>query len=482
MLLAWHWDFTADDAYITLRYARHWVQGEGIVWNIGERPVEGYSNFIHLLLGVGAYLVGFDPVATVKLVNAVALVASLFFVYRLGRELGLARGVALVPPAAMCGYKGSIHWAVSGLETALFGATFLLAVLLFVRGCKMGPTAGWRSIIAAALSCVVCALCRPDGPLAFLSLASFGFVLVALGSERWSSFTAGLRLDWPWWLAFVAIFLVLYGPYFAWRWSYFGLPWPNSVYCKGDGGGNGIVVQAVALAWPLGVLALIRPLRAWTLPALYVLGVPLVTLLLYYDRSALVAGWNRHFLLGWAFIALAAAQALQALLTLLPSRRDALARMFGATALVAAVSALAVQYPTLEISRSRYLVRSEARKSVAEWAKTNLPRGTQLALGDVGVVGYYAEIPIYDLYCLNNREMVERDLRHSRTRHAAYIMDRRDIGAIAVTYRDAKLTKPRDWLTTALEEHPQFRSRYSPAAVFRSRGFHYQIFSLLARE
>ncbi|MDH3227755.1 MAG: hypothetical protein OEM67_11810, partial [Thermoleophilia bacterium] len=35
------WAHTTDDAYITLRYSRHLAQGMGLVWNVGETPVEG---------------------------------------------------------------------------------------------------------------------------------------------------------------------------------------------------------------------------------------------------------------------------------------------------------------------------------------------------------------------------------------------------------------------------------------------------------
>src|SRR5262245_49032609 len=35
----------ADDAFISFRYARNWAEGQGLVWNPGER-VEGYTNFL----------------------------------------------------------------------------------------------------------------------------------------------------------------------------------------------------------------------------------------------------------------------------------------------------------------------------------------------------------------------------------------------------------------------------------------------------
>ena len=63
MLLADAWPFNTDDAYITLRYARHWVEGHGISWNIGEPRVEGYSNFLFLVIGDDAIKVIFNGIA-----------------------------------------------------------------------------------------------------------------------------------------------------------------------------------------------------------------------------------------------------------------------------------------------------------------------------------------------------------------------------------------------------------------------------------
>lgn len=33
-----------DDAMISMRYARNFAEGNGLVWNPGETPVEGYTN------------------------------------------------------------------------------------------------------------------------------------------------------------------------------------------------------------------------------------------------------------------------------------------------------------------------------------------------------------------------------------------------------------------------------------------------------
>src|SRR5580765_7051222 len=41
--------FVQDDAFISFRYIRNFVEGNGLVFNIGER-VEGYTNLLWVLL------------------------------------------------------------------------------------------------------------------------------------------------------------------------------------------------------------------------------------------------------------------------------------------------------------------------------------------------------------------------------------------------------------------------------------------------
>ena len=34
-----------DDSFISYRYAANLADGHGITWNVGEKPVEGYTHF-----------------------------------------------------------------------------------------------------------------------------------------------------------------------------------------------------------------------------------------------------------------------------------------------------------------------------------------------------------------------------------------------------------------------------------------------------
>ena len=49
LLLFFEWGAApAEDAAILMRYARHLAQGHGIVWNVGEAPIDGATDFLFM--------------------------------------------------------------------------------------------------------------------------------------------------------------------------------------------------------------------------------------------------------------------------------------------------------------------------------------------------------------------------------------------------------------------------------------------------
>src|SRR5262245_36057654 len=46
---SYYYPFLADDALISLRYVQRFLHGLGLTWTDG-RPVEGYSNFLWMML------------------------------------------------------------------------------------------------------------------------------------------------------------------------------------------------------------------------------------------------------------------------------------------------------------------------------------------------------------------------------------------------------------------------------------------------
>ncbi|MBI3736128.1 hypothetical protein HY256_06410, partial [Candidatus Sumerlaeota bacterium] len=68
-----------DDAYISFRYARHLAEGRGLVWNVGDRPIEGFTNLLHTLFAAGLLRAGLAPEIIGPLLSGAA--AFIMFVY-----------------------------------------------------------------------------------------------------------------------------------------------------------------------------------------------------------------------------------------------------------------------------------------------------------------------------------------------------------------------------------------------------------------
>ena len=70
------WPFTADDAFITFRYAQNWVAGQGPNFNAGGPRAEGVTSFGYLLLCTLPQLVGIDAVAFAKALGVASALAT----------------------------------------------------------------------------------------------------------------------------------------------------------------------------------------------------------------------------------------------------------------------------------------------------------------------------------------------------------------------------------------------------------------------
>lgn len=209
LLWVWHLRWFGDDAFITFRYASNWADGRGLVFNPGER-VEGYTNFLWVLLLTGAHLLGLSiPVAAALLCMA-SYVGVLYVVQRIvRRELGSRSAVSLAAIGLAFSYPFACY-GTSGLET-LFGA--LLVLLAFERALAGAHLAAGFFGIAATMA-------HPDHAIFYVFL---GAALLAR------------RTGWRGLIRYALPFFVLYVPYFAIRWSYFGSFFPNTYYAKSGG-------------------------------------------------------------------------------------------------------------------------------------------------------------------------------------------------------------------------------------------------------
>ena len=174
---------TVDDAYISFRYARHFAEGSGLVYNVGER-IEGYTNFLWTVLLGLAIRLGLDPVVTAKVLGAGCGVATLAAVYAISQHL---RPLTIVPCLATWLLASTMVFtghAVFGLETTLFTALVTVGTWrLLVEEAETPPRQDWRRWVPwSGLLFAAAGLTRPEAPM-YLGLG----MLFLAGKPLWPS-------------------------------------------------------------------------------------------------------------------------------------------------------------------------------------------------------------------------------------------------------------------------------------------------------
>src|SRR5262249_10595062 len=80
--IAAHSNRIFDNSFITYRYARNLADGAGITWNVNEPPVEGYTNFLLVIILAPFIRLGFDPLWVTRLFSQAAGVGLAYLLYR----------------------------------------------------------------------------------------------------------------------------------------------------------------------------------------------------------------------------------------------------------------------------------------------------------------------------------------------------------------------------------------------------------------
>lgn len=211
----------AEDAAMLMRYATHLANGHGIVWNIGEKPVDGATDFLFMVMVAGLIKLGLSAEVAVRVLILLAHVVNVLLIYFALRSLwGAPWWFAVVPSFFLAVATGVIY------ITTCFGAPVfaLFASLSWFFALR---AILWNNSFANALGfgffSLITGLIRPEGVILTL------LIVIAL------FFLKGWRRALP--LAIVwAVFVIgLGGVYFLWRWHYFGYPLPNPFYKKGGG-------------------------------------------------------------------------------------------------------------------------------------------------------------------------------------------------------------------------------------------------------
>lgn len=393
-----------DDAFISLRYARHLAEGEGLVYNPGER-VEGFTNFLWTVTLGLPFAAGLPAESFARWLGVTsglcAVLAGAWLASRLYRDR-LAGGFAAA-------FIGAMPWlaaeSVMGLETMGFAALATAGLALHQREERSAHASGASSGTVLALA----SLTRPEG---CLIAGLTGLADLSRGVWRNARF-------WRRWISFAVPTVGL----LVFRIVYYGDLVPNTFHAKVGGGletverGLSNAGYFVLSALPILLLALAGTVRLWRhegepgwrrgllalhpagVLAAYGLYVVMVggdfkpTLRFFAVPSILAAVHAGGFLAGW-ITGIAA-----------PARR----------ALPLGIAALGIAWALTAGGASRDFVERRARqipvhRAAGLFLGERLPSSAWIATGNAGLIPYASRLPTLDMVGLCDAHIAARDV------------------------------------------------------------------------
>jgi hypothetical protein len=196
-----------EDALITFRIAENAVQGQGLVYNLGERVQGSTTPLFTLLLAAGGALLG---VARIPLLAVcIAIPATLIAAWLIHRTLLILSVPSPVALATLLLFllRPETLWSTSGgMETPLVVLAMAASWYFLAR-----DQAFW-----AAISCGLLILLRIDGAV-WTALVILWLLLRGWRRGVWCG----------------AVVLLTIAPWFIFAAVYFGQPLPQSVLAKG---------------------------------------------------------------------------------------------------------------------------------------------------------------------------------------------------------------------------------------------------------
>jgi hypothetical protein len=224
--------FFIEDAGITFAYAKHLVEGHGLVTYPGGERVEGYSNPTWTFLMAGVYAMGLPMWTASKVAGWLFGLVTLPLAWSITRRALPDRPdwtidrdtLALLTPLMMAAYLPFTVWNASGLENSLFVLFLTWGVARLLKEVEDGGRP-WSALLFALLC-----MSRPEG-IMYTSIAAVARLLTVFfpaGADAQRSVPrriGGL-------VAWVLVLAVPLAAYQGWRMWYFAWEFPNTYYAK----------------------------------------------------------------------------------------------------------------------------------------------------------------------------------------------------------------------------------------------------------
>ncbi|HEY3347728.1 MAG TPA: hypothetical protein VGK71_08915 [Nitrospirota bacterium] len=472
---------TTDDTFISLRYAKNFIEGRGLTYNPGER-VEGYSNFLWVMLTGTLMKFGVEPVLSAKVLGMVFGAGILILTWFISRSLFGGRVPQIfhfVPAALLLSYRYFAYWCAQGLETPMFSFLLLAGIYFYINEEKGRNRYLWPAVFG------LLSLTRPEGPLFFCLTFLHRFVI---SRREGRPITSDLKVALP--------FVYIYASYIAWRYSYYGQWLPNSYYAKSDldgiqvSGGWRYLKEGLNTFGPqwmlVGILPVLGLFFGGKRPFSYIFSLSAAT----FAYIVLIGGDIQPF---WRFfvhflpvtVLAAYAGAISCTLWAKALIKTAAGQFAGVVAFSLAGAVLALvswQFVLGTPNYTKYVNAVDKWAEVGKWIRDNTPPDALIAVTNAGATSFYSGRAAIDMLGLNdgfishNPSYKLGKTLYEKKYNSGYVLSRMpDL----IVFRFSNW--PRSNCETDLFDRELFRRWYAPVNIMTRYGV-YTLYARMPRE
>src|SRR5262249_37474549 len=147
---------------ILFRYAEHVSGGRGIVWNVGEAPVDGATDLLFMWIIAGLHWLGVGIEAAARGTSAVAHIATVLLVYAGVRRFSRGGVLAAALSAVFVALGPGKACIAGGFGTPVF---VMCVALAWLAALLLMEKPGTWTAVWCGLACTVMGIARPEGAL-----------------------------------------------------------------------------------------------------------------------------------------------------------------------------------------------------------------------------------------------------------------------------------------------------------------------------
>jgi arabinofuranosyltransferase len=231
-------DFIQDDSYITYRYVKNFTEGNGLVFNIGDK-VEGYTCFLWVVLLSVVKKLGYNFISASQTLGIISSLLTLLFIYKISSDIFSKNKssyysvtFSLIAVILTISNGAYAYWSISGMETSLFAFLTTLGIYLYLKEIEKRTVSMPYSSIVFLLA----SLTRPEGNLIFGVTVIHKIIFIikqksrkdpdAASTNIINTLLARQNLLW------LALYIIPGLIFMIWRYSYYGYLMPNTFYAK----------------------------------------------------------------------------------------------------------------------------------------------------------------------------------------------------------------------------------------------------------